>query len=239
MDNGRGSDLVANDGDYSSYLTNYRNYKALENNKRIAVKFLVKGDAETSYVAQMDRIKIGDTLYPYSPECCGSDAGVLNLPKKPTGIFERHCDAGSILVKNPPHKDIFPPSPVRDLKVYNGEGVIEVYFTSTGDDFIEGKATSYGLFYTAENDANPRTFEVKNDDLLGGSLESPLPAGEKVVLVLPMDYFDQNNTGYTLYVTVTDDEGNQSKKSNLAWFYNECLNLNQCENKESELFSIY
>ena len=225
LDNGIGSDLVANDGEYSSHVTNFRNYKELKMRKRLAVKFLVKGDAKTSYyVNKMAQIRIGDGLLPYSPECCGSDAKVLKLPEEPTGIFQRHCDAGSIWVKNPPSDDIFPPSPVRDLKVYKGERGIEATFTSPGGDFDRGIATLYRFFYSypAKNDTNPRTFEVKNDELLDGSLKSPLPAGEKVVLVLPKDYFDQNHTEVTLYVTVTDDEGNQSnQKSNIAWFYNE------------------
>ena len=88
----------------------------------------------------------------------------------------------------------------------------------------EGTASLYKLFYsyTAKNETEPRTFEIKNDELLKGSLVSPLPASKKVRLFLPEDYFVQEYTIYTMYVFAIDDVGNVGEKSNIAWICNVC-----------------
>ena len=125
---------------------------------------------------------------------------------------------------NAPTKDTFPPSSVRDLKVFQNETNLVVTFTSPGDDFDEGHASRYLLFYEyiSLTDNITVSVEVKNSDLISGSLTKPLEAEKKVTLVLPGNYFNQSRTQYSMHVQAMDEEQNYSGKSNIARLCNHC-----------------
>ena len=76
---------------------------------------------------------------------------------------------------------------------------------------------------TNSSQSYTETAKVLEDDLISGSVNSPLDANEKVVLVLP-DHLVLNltNTNYKFQVVATDEAGNQGHLSNVASYCNKC-----------------
>ena len=67
-------------------------------------------------------------------------------------------------------------------------------------------------------------------DIISGSVESPLNANEKVVLVLPLNtVLNRTNTNYKFHVFATDEAGNAGHKSNSASYCNQCYTPDDSE----------
>ena len=100
FDNGSGSDIVANDGIYSRYFTQYNGH-----NGRYSLKCQVKGDEETGFIVQKNGAKsIGNSIKTYpskpsitSPVCCGSSSGD-DIKTESTGNFTRKATGISFKV---------------------------------------------------------------------------------------------------------------------------------------------
>ena len=100
FDNGSGSDIVANDGIYSRYFTQYNGH-----NGRYSLKCQVKGDEDTGFIVQKEGVKsIGNSVKTYpskpsisSPVCCGSSSG-NNIDTESTGNFTRKATGISFKV---------------------------------------------------------------------------------------------------------------------------------------------
>jgi hypothetical protein len=98
-DNGVGPDLIANDGLYSRYFTQF------DGQTRYLLRCQVEGTDETDVnggfvVTKRDQDE--GLAYPISgavPPCCGSNAFPDNFEAKKTGIFEREVSGGSIKVR--------------------------------------------------------------------------------------------------------------------------------------------
>ena len=106
FDNGSGPDIVANDGIYTRYFTNYDG-----KNGRYSLKCQVKANKNTGFIVQKGSNAKGiisnpnEKTYPLvpgeggSPICCGSSSG-NNVETKSTGNFTRRAAGLSFKVKN-------------------------------------------------------------------------------------------------------------------------------------------
>ena len=95
-DNGSGPDIIANDGLYSRYFTQF------EGQTRYLLRCQVEGTEESDinggFTATHNHK--GSRTYPLSgaPPCCGSDAMQDSFQKIKSGIFKREINGGSIQV---------------------------------------------------------------------------------------------------------------------------------------------
>jgi len=252
LDNGSGADNVGNDGLYSRYFTRYDGKKG-RYTLRCKVKgtkdssYVPGGDfvSRGQIRSKRDVLLVGPraqpnghvSAYPKSPGstpiCCGSDSGLSQLAGKSTGDFERNNNVGSFKVVNvpPAGTDTYPPNSITDLKVgtYHDNFLI-LNFTAPGDDYDYGKAKSYNLTYSYMiqdpengNMSMKVTVQIKEADIISGSVDSPLEAGEKVVLVLQLEeIFNVTARNYNFRIHATDAAGNKGNPSNPATYCYKC-----------------
>ncbi len=132
-------------------------------------------------------------------------------------LAEGYAD-GSIILYGAQGQDRTPPAAVQDLKAYpRGEGsTITLRWTAPGDDGNYGRAASYDIRYSTtifESDADfgSGTNVPYIDEFTGNS---PLSSGSpQKVHVKGLDA----STVYYFALKTTDDAGNTSPMSNIAW----------------------
>jgi ferredoxin len=105
--------------------------------------------------------------------------------------------------------DIIPPSPIGDLTASGTEYHIELSWTATGDDGLEGTAYQYDIRYNT-TDINSDTWE---SSLSLSTIPSPSPSGTMETMQLS-DF----EPGVEIYfaIKVMDESGNESTLSNIA-----------------------
>jgi len=241
IDDGSGADNVADDGIYSRFFAHYNGVSG-----RYTLRCQVKGNPNSSYVpsnfvsgSQNNESETPYGAYPIKPSdittplCCGSDTGLSGLPSSKTGDFIRVNNPGSFKVKNAPakDKDVWPPNRVLDLKVEKSmDNFLTINFTAPGDDFDSGTPSKYNLTYSHKlldpNNINKTltvTQQVLESEIINGSIDHPLNATEKVVLVLSANQIlNLTKTIYDFEVYAVDKAGNKGDPSNRASICNQC-----------------
>ena len=139
----------------------------------------------------------------------------------PTGEFTRSKSGGVFKVKGSAGGNMYPPSPIRDLQVYNVLPNLDFYlsFTFPGADLNSGIINSFSVFYgnnrsDVENLEPASTVPKITADMLtctDCSLD-PLPPSTKLELQLSRSFFDQD-TEYYFRVMAMDEAGNNMKTS--------------------------
>ncbi len=221
LDDGNGADIVAGDGIYARYFTDY------DVSVRYSISCSASATDATSVNAGFDSPMTTraepETSEALSPLCCGSTALRANSKLSPTGAFERKMSAGQITA--PPTKPKFPPGQVRDLRAtiqYPDDPRVTLEFTSPGGDYDNGVVSAYDI--RVHDDWNTAfAFDAAEDvktsalELLEGDF-NPVPSKEvkRLVMQLPIDYVEKS-----LYFVMKseDDEGLISDVSNVAEAY--------------------
>lgn len=227
FDNGSGADNVASDGIYSRFFTKYNGV-----NGRYTLKCQVHGDEETGFITQREGAKrlpqanAHSRTYPRQPGdnvafCCGSSTGD-HVHLSPTGNFTRQADAPSFKVSNVPTGDKFPPQKVSDLSVKLNVSQVVITFTATGEDYDDGKASSYELRYNNnlttlyENWDNATV--VNENNTVSGSLE-PEESGVTMTVGLNRTDFEKIGVHYYFAVIAFDHVDQPSPRSNIGRLY--------------------
>ena len=140
----------------------------------------------------------------------------------------RHAAGGAFRVKNDvdPSVDNFPPGKVTDLTVSNLENVVNLWFTSPGDDLDSADPVAgYTIKYssTAGNltgssfDDEEFNSEITEDNLLDSDL-TPVGGGTVKAIKISRSIFTPEKK-YVLALVATDDSGKRSPVSNTAQLF--------------------
>merc|ERR1711936_1409540 len=160
----------------------------------------------------------------FTPYCCGTKDQKWNIPKTQdvTKLIRSSLESEafldpSLFVKD---SDYGPPARVADLKAEMvgkpEEGLVKLTWTATGDDWGSGTAQSYNLVYSDKRKGLMRSNGITRDSrmLMGGSME-PLPAGEKMEVIIRLENHHVPGT-FLFALNATDDAGKVSRPSNVA-----------------------
>ena len=238
-DDGVSPDTVKNDGIYSAYFTDFKPNQA---ETRYSLVCQVTGTDETKVV---DLAAISSASFSSSPSassstsstssasssnprCCGSNAVTADTPLKRTGPFTRTKAGGAIKVgPTPADINIFPPGPIRDLKVGDlNKDRFSFSFTSPGADLNTGNISQFIIFYSENktdlNDAldpSSSVARVSEDHLActwwgSGCNLDPLPPQSKVELSLGLKHFQVDQQVF--FRVLAEDEGGKTSLSNRA-----------------------
>eukprot|EP00095_Tigriopus_kingsejongensis_P007258 maker-scaffold286_size222086-snap-gene-1.22 protein:Tk07258 transcript:maker-scaffold286_size222086-snap-gene-1.22-mRNA-1 annotation:"hypothetical protein DAPPUDRAFT_255495" len=220
LDNGRGADLVANDGLYSRYFARF------DGDDRYLIRCQVKGDESTGVNGGFTTSKKSSTdkAYPVQPGlaapiCCGSDTLKPNSKIEPTGAFERRSAGGSMKVTNTAQMADAPPIPVRDLQAtYSLDNdTIFMSFSAPGNIWDDGQAKAYSIRFTQNSTLIVSSFneceEIETEWLLGGSTLDPLEYGQTVQITLNATALEKDSI-YIFAMKATSDKDKSSELSN-------------------------
>jgi len=160
----------------------------------------------------------------FTPYCCGTKDQKWNIPKTEdvTKLLRSSLETGAFLDPSLFVKDIDfgPPARIADLKAEMvgkpEEGLVKLTWTATGDDWGSGTAQSYNLVYSDKRKGLMRSNGITRDSrmLMGGSME-PLPAGEKMEVIIRLENHHVPGT-FLFALNATDDAGKVSRPSNVA-----------------------
>merc|ERR1711937_529910 len=159
-DAGFGSDIVANDGLYSRYFTNFDT--STPNITRYTLDCYVKS-TNGSMINKGSSWPTGSTAA--YPLCLGSNTQQNNSSLEPTGNFTRFESCGDIEIKNANQVN-YTPGEVNDFTGQSdaGENFFTLSFTSTGKTLDAGKISDFKVYYTAKMD------EIKDVTTIKASL---------------------------------------------------------------------
>jgi len=242
-DNGRGADLIAEDGIYSAYFTKYNvetgrytlGCETTNDDEAVVIKH--DKTASSASVGSLNDNDPNDPG-PHSPRCCGSTTANAKVTKVKTGKFERTSSGGSFkVIKTPSSEDTISPSRIVDFNiidtVWDSEVSlykIKVKFTSPGDDLDDGTASKYELRFVNSNTLNDSIIDfdkadsILQDELISGSLDSPLESGEVVTLEFYNSKMNEKKNAYFLLARAVDEKDNKGETSNPVQYCNECEN---------------
>ncbi|TRY62999.1 hypothetical protein TCAL_08293 [Tigriopus californicus] len=215
FDDGKGPDLIANDGLYSRYFARF------DEDGRYLIRCQVQGDENTNVNGGFTNSRI----YPAKPGlaaplCCGSNTLMPGTLQEPTGDFERTSAGGSIKVKNVNGLNQVPPMRVKDFQAsYDLEAdTISIGFTAPGENWDDGKAKSYSIRFSESlsnlTSAFDKCDEIKTAWAIEGDLE-PLKAREPVRFVFNSSTL-LKDTAYFFGVKATNGRDIQSDLSNIV-----------------------
>ncbi|XP_077990541.1 calcium-activated chloride channel regulator 1-like [Glandiceps talaboti] len=217
LDEGVGADLTKHDGVYSAYFLDFINVHC-QTVCRYEVQVVADNKDGTAEIIVMGHTGAMATDYSVIP---------TKGESVPIGDFRRVTSGESFMVdknvKIPPKGlDVIRPARISDFRSpasdYDGK-TFTLRWTAMGNDLDKGTADHYDLRSSNSFNEILDKFEnasnVQNDDLITGTLSSPLPAGteETVVVFLP-----NSDAGKTYYfgIRAVDAAGNEGAISNIA-----------------------
>ncbi|GFT37474.1 calcium-activated chloride channel regulator 1 [Nephila pilipes] len=237
-DDGLGADVTENDGIYTGYFTHFNG------NGRYAVIARVSNDGQAklkqgslaSASQPMPLMKGKTTDVPvdeFEPE--DFELSTKNETETeddfdavPANKFDRSSNTGALRLESwsPDIGDIIPPGDITDLKVVSiveagNTRIVNLEFTTPGDDFDVGNVTSLELRTSENKEELVSNFEsghlLNETHITNGSLE-PLGPGEKATITVELPEVLSHSEPSTVYFAMkaTDDAGNTSSRYNIA-----------------------
>lgn len=228
LDNGNGdSDLVAGDGIYSRYLTQYRSAGRYSFSVRVTSNY---GRASTIRSTRRNRSlpqPINSAPLSYgggrvSPlllaPCCGSRVSVDKDDLVPTGAFERKGKGPVIHLLSVPTNqiDLMPPARIGDLKieVLPDSGQLMATWTAPGDDYDVGTVTGY-RFIVADNISSLLDPMAELQTLVG--FRQPDKAGSQTSYQFGIARIDEHyDKDIFVGIVAFDEKDNEGKLSNIV-----------------------
>merc|ERR1719369_949009 len=160
----------------------------------------------------------------FTPYCCGTKEQKWNIPKSEdvVKLIRSSVESGafldpSLFVKD---SDFGPPARIADLKAEkfgdDTDGLVKLSWTATGDDWGTGTAQSYNLVYSDKRKGLMSSNKIVKDSrmLVGGSMD-PVPAGQKMEVIVKLENHHIPGT-YLFALNASDDAGKVSMPSNVA-----------------------
>ncbi|GFY62983.1 calcium-activated chloride channel regulator 4A [Trichonephila inaurata madagascariensis] len=232
------ADVTENDGIYTGYFTHFNG------NGRYAVIARVSNDGQAklkqgsiaSASQPMPLMKGKTTDVPvneFEPE--DFELSTKNetetdddFDTEPANKFDRSSNTGAFRLESWSSDvgDIIPPGDITDLKVVSiveagNKRIINMEFTTPGDDFDVGNVTSLELRASENKEELVANFEsghlLNETHIVNGSLQ-PLGPGEKATITVELPEIFSHSEPYTVYFAMkaTDDAGNTSSRYNIA-----------------------
>ncbi|XP_064480349.1 calcium-activated chloride channel regulator 1-like isoform X2 [Ornithodoros turicata] len=211
-DNGAGADIVGGDGIYSGFFANF------SSSGRYSVEVQAYGDENTNLIA------------PKRPSGSTSGGHKARRSVEPFA-FERYENAGVFVVKHVEPALVYPPSPIRDLRVEqalyldNGTRAVSLKWTSPGAHLDEGTCHNLTIMASRDRTVLQREgttgdfYRVTEYDVVNGTLR-PLQSGEphEVTFLIPDTWLPPNKSAHDVYFTVStwNSDGIKSNRSNIA-----------------------
>ncbi len=214
FDNGNGNpDLVAGDGIYTRYLTNY------PSRGRYNFMAVVDDNDSKAYTIQAGRNGRAMPQRPQDPTrhpvCCGSE---INIPvdlRRPTGSFKRTLKEGPVLhlIQVPDDQASMPPARISDLALgpdKTGRKLVAIW-TAPGQDYDHGTISRYDFVFSEDI-----------TDLLDPSRHPPVlhevssrtdDAGTKATYSFTFNNYDKD---YHVAIYAIDNQGNKGALSNIV-----------------------
>merc|ERR1719330_419858 len=197
-DNGLGEpDLMARDGLYSSFITEY------SVTGRYSLSVRVNDNQGEAYSVRPNGQSIG---------CCSSFLDIPETQKNPTGEFQKTLPGPIFHLSNIPATDVIPPAKVSDLEIEleQDNSSLVATWTAPGDDYHVGDVARYKFVYAEQI-----------SDLLNASSEKRIlvfvdissPSGSLMSEKLEFALFDKV---YYMGLYSYDTEGNQGRLSNIV-----------------------
>ncbi|XP_078501468.1 calcium-activated chloride channel regulator 2-like isoform X2 [Lissotriton helveticus] len=216
-DDGAGADAVKNDGIYSKY------FFAPAGNGRHSLKVRVQGkhsspirDDSPSWSRAMyipGYIENGQ-IQMNPPQPLFTEAGIHTI----TEGFSRTATGGSFLVSqlpSGPQLDAFPPCRIVDFQVETDDENIYFSWTSPGDNYDQGQASTYEI----RMNESPRKLENNfvNATSFNISTLTPQLAGSRETFMFPLKDIPVGNTSSLYFAICTIDKSSlRSEVSNLV-----------------------
>ncbi|XP_076357667.1 calcium-activated chloride channel regulator 1-like [Tachypleus tridentatus] len=222
LDNGIGDpDITKGDGVYSRYLTTISTaghytltISANSNN----------GTAKVLHGGSSGVMPKNPNLLSY---CCGSfvpEDGAL-----PTGKFMRQMNYGSFYVTSDKTGDIYPPNRISDFRVIQVDNTnkrVKLKWTSPGNDYDSGQASSYVLKYFDDRLDAKNKFNNENTGKLvdiwdtNGEPLNPKICGTEQDVLLNLRDINQDKTLYFGIYAIDEAKNNGSVSNIVSAFFN-------------------
>uniref|UniRef100_A0A646QFV9 EClCP n=1 Tax=Hemiscolopendra marginata TaxID=943146 RepID=A0A646QFV9_9MYRI len=243
-DNGQGADTIPDDGIYSGFFTNF-NGSGRYSVEAVVVnngKARMKTGSRASPSPPLPRIS-PELVRGLSPQVSFSPKSLKERGDRPkaaplllpeVAMFERTVSGGSFKLQNWTNRDLIPPNKITDLEVISFNttgGVIELIWTSPGDDMDKGNAERVELRYHTDRAILLLTFDkawlLEETNITAGNLTEVPAAGEEhwIQFKIPVDK-DSGIAAYYFAVVAYDEAGNRGQVSNIAeahWSYGDSI----------------
>ncbi|KAG2461517.1 CA3A1 regulator, partial [Polypterus senegalus] len=202
-DNGAGADLVAGDGIYSSYMTDYDgigrdNFKVQVSKLQNEIKAAAGHTSGAMYV--QGYLENGTVhLNPPKPV-------VVDDEDFPIEDFVRTKSGGTFMVKvvPPANQDVFPPCQITDLSAELINNTVNLAWTAPGDDMDKGTVAEYEIRKSKQ--AVHLRDNFHNATQVNTSSIIPLIAGSREQLSFDLEEEEKVNNSVIFFAVVSRDE---------------------------------